>query len=113
MDDVITTTISSLNVEQLGQVHNMLLRQQGQLVERSQALGRQIDDIRAVRSGIAAEISKLREDMNFLAARMEVLRGHPAAVVMANDPRLAASAQSMLAGRNATVPGVVLEAKAS
>jgi hypothetical protein len=98
--------ISDLNHEQLGQVHRMLVKQQEQLVERSQALGRQIDDIRATRAKVAGQITKLGQDATFIGMRMKALE---VGLDVANGAERAVGDLLRLDGE---APGVVLEARA-
>lgn len=71
-DDVIVSTrISDLNLAQLVQVHNMVKRQQEALVAESQALGEQIDEIRAQRADLAGRIAKYGADMAALTVHIK------------------------------------------
>lgn len=73
MSDAVTvsTRISDLNLTQLVQVHNMVNRQQAALVAESQALGQQVDEIRAKRADLAARIAKYGQDMAALAVHIK------------------------------------------
>ena len=109
MEEIITARISELNAEQLRQVHSMLRRQQEQLAEQGQALGRQIDEIRAQRSQLAAGVAKLGADMNFIADRLAFVEAQRSS---ASQPEQLERSVGDLVRVDGTAPGAVLEAAA-
>lgn len=108
-DEIISARISDLNAEQLRQVHNMLAKQQEAIVQASQALGRQIDEIKAQRLQMVASIAKLVGDMNFVAHRIAALENTGA---VGSDPGLAGRVVGDLLRVDAVAPGAHLVASA-
>jgi chromosome segregation ATPase len=114
MSDKITVSarISELNLDQLLQVFNMAKRQQGALVQESQALGLQVDEIRAKRLELAAQIAKYTADLEALAVHIKAREAERDAAQRAAGATDGPTVADVLRV-DATAPGVVLEASVS
>lgn len=114
MNDQVTVSarISELNLDQLLQVFHMAQRQQEALVAESQALGLQIDELRAKRSEISAQIGKYTADLEALAAHIKAREAERDAAQRAAGAADGPTVADLLR-IDGTAPGVVLEASAS
>lgn len=65
---IVSAKLSELNAEQLGQLLRMQARQREELVQASQALGCEIDALRARRAELAAQIKRMAADDAYLLA---------------------------------------------
>lgn len=105
----ISARISELNLDQLLQVFRMAQRQQEALVTENQALGLQIDAIRAKRADLSAQIAKYSADLDALAVHIkarEAERDASQRAAGATDGPTVADVLRI----DGVAPGVILEA---
>lgn len=70
-ETVVSTKLSELNATQLSQLINIVKRQQDERVTQSQDIGMRIDDLRAARAKLGADIAKANSNLVFLAKLLE------------------------------------------
>ena len=102
-----------MNQEQLEQVYNMLVRQLEKAVEANQALGREIDALRALKASRAREVEKLSDHRELISALMTPANRKDALKRLGADPLLLGDLVTMPGRVDGVAPGVVLEARAS
>lgn len=98
---IVSAKLSELNAEQLGQLLRMQARQREELVLASQALGGEIDALRARRAELAAQIKRMAADDAYLLA---LIKQRDAQAELA-----ALAPQGVTGSGDAAVPGVQLD----
>lgn len=113
MNDEVTISarISELNLDQLLQVFHMAQRQQEALVAENQALGLQIDEIRAKRASLVSQITKYSADLEALTVHIKAREAERDAAQRAAGASDGPTVADVLR-ISAEAPGVILEASA-
>ncbi len=111
--ETVTVKISQLNQEQLEQVFNLLRRQQEQAVAESQALGRQIDDLKGKRAQLTRHVEKLGGDLQLVAQLMTPADRKDAIQRLGADVATVGELLASPGRQDASAPGAVLDASAA
>lgn len=109
---VMSVRLSELNSRQLQQLLNRIGHQRDAVVDESQALGRQVDQLRARRLALADQVRKYTLDEQHLLALIKLAQAREAVAGAANEATLESITTADIASVHAVAPGVMLEAKA-